>query len=180
MKKEIQPHPSWLEGVQSLKSSNRKLLDNTEKLAKATEKFAKICENCQGLPEKGGPQSFGAMVWKPYNKSEGKAVKKKKKKRKSSSSSESDESSEQKSSADSDDKLNKKVQALEKDMERMRKEFKSMKGTTSRMEEGEIWCTDYKEKGHAKGACPKKAMCDICQVLGHSMECPYNMKTWSQ
>ena len=60
-------------------------------------------------------------------------------------------------------------------------EFKSMKGTTSHIEEGEIWCTDCKEKGDTRGACPKKAMCDICQVLGHSTkECPYNMKTRSQ
>lgn len=62
----------------------------------------------------------------------------------------------------------------------MRKEFKSMKGT-GHMEEGEIWCTDCKEKGHSKGVCPKKAMCDICQVWGHSTkECPFNMKTRSQ
>lgn len=35
-----------------------------------------------------------------------------------------------------------------------------------------------KKEGHRKGSYPKKAFCDICQVLGHSTkECPYNMKT---
>ncbi|XP_057853392.1 uncharacterized protein LOC131063560 [Cryptomeria japonica] len=50
-----------------------------------------------------------------------------------------------------------------------------MKGSTSKNED--VWCTDCKE-GHTKGTCPKKAFCEICQMLGHAVkECPYNMKT---
>ena len=115
-------------------------------------------------------------------KSERKTAKKKKKKRsKSSLSSESDESSDEGRSADSEEEPSKKVQALQKDLEQMRKEFKSMMGTGGHMEEGGIWCMDCKEKGHSKGACSKKVMCDICQVLGHSTkECLFNMKTRSQ
>ncbi|XP_057829971.1 uncharacterized protein LOC131041010 [Cryptomeria japonica] len=76
----------------------------------------------------------------------------------------------------SDEGSSKKVQALQKDMYRMMKEFKSMKGSTSKNEE--VWYVECKEEGHTKGTFPKKAFCDICQVLGHSTkECPYNMKT---
>lgn len=75
----------------------------------------------------------------------------------------------------SDEGSNKKVQALQKDMHCMLKEFKSMKGSTSKDEE--VWCTECKEEGHTKDTCPKKSY-EICQVMGHSTkECPYNMKT---
>lgn len=100
----------------------------------------------------------------------------KKKKNRSSSSSEDDTLEEESSS---DEKPKKKVTALQKDMERMLKEFKSMKGTTSK--DDELWCTDCKENGHTKGACPKKAFCDIFQIMGHSTkECPYNLKARNQ
>lgn len=98
---------------------------------------------------------------------------KKKKNNKSSSNEDCDSSN-----GSSNKESSKKVQALQKDMERMRKEFKAMKSTSRT--EGDVWCTECKEEGHMKGACPKKAFCEICQVMGHSIkECPYNMKTWS-
>ncbi|XP_057834881.2 uncharacterized protein LOC131045323 [Cryptomeria japonica] len=51
-----------------------------------------------------------------------------------------------------------------------------MKGSTSKNED--VWCTDCKEGGHTKGICPKRAFCEICQMLGHAVkECSYNMKT---
>ncbi|GLJ23905.1 hypothetical protein SUGI_0454230 [Cryptomeria japonica] len=100
----------------------------------------------------------------------------KKKKNRSSSSSEDDTSEEESSS---DEKPKKKITALQKDMERMLKEFKTMKGTTGK--DDELWCTDCKESGHTKGACPKKVFCDICQIMGHSTkECPYNLKAHNQ
>ena len=75
----------------------------------------------------------------------------------------------------SDKEESKRMQALQKDMHQMMKEFKAIKGSSSKSE-GELWCTDCKE-GHTKGTCPKKVFCDICQVLGYSKQCPYNMKT---
>lgn len=90
--------------------------------------------------------------------SEGKTSKKKKDK-----SSGDDGSSER----SSDDESNKKVHALQKDMHRTMREFKAMKGSSNK-NKGDLWCADCKEEGHTKGMYPKKAFCDICQVLGHS------------
>lgn len=72
----------------------------------------------------------------------------------------SDDDSETKSS---EDRSSKKVLALQRDLERMMRELKAAKGSTSKTEEDTVWCTDCKEPGHTKGSCPKKAFCDICQ-----------------
>lgn len=101
----------------------------------------------------------------------------KKKSNKYSSDDDEDSDGESSNSGES----SKKVHALQKDMERMLKEFKAMKGSTSKTEENDVWCTDCRSDGHTKGSCPKKAFCDICQIAGHfTKECPYNMKTKNQ
>lgn len=93
----------------------------------------------------------------------------KKKKDKSSGDDGSSESS-------NDEDSSKKVHALQKDMHRMMREFKAIKGSSSK-NKGDLWCADC-EEGHTEGTCPKKTFCDICQVQGHSTkECLYNMKT---
>lgn len=97
-------------------------------------------------------------------------------KKKGKSSSEENDSSSDESGKEGSKK---KGTALQRDMECMMREFKAMKGSTSRTE-GDVWCTKCKEEGHTKGTCPKKAFCEICQVMGHSIkECPYNMKAQS-
>ncbi len=68
--------------------------------------------------------------------SESKTIKKRRSK--FSSSSKSDESSDEGSNVDTEEEPSKKVQALQKDLEWMRKEFKSMMGTSGHTEEGEI------------------------------------------
>lgn len=85
------------------------------------------------------------------------------KKKKNKSSSDDDSSSDKRSS--SDDESNPKVRALQKDMERMMREMKATKGSTSKADEGDLWCTDCRSDGHTKGSCPKKAFCDICQIV---------------
>lgn len=72
----------------------------------------------------------------------------------------------------------KTVQALQKDMLWMMQELKADK--ESGRDDKELWCTDCKAERHTKGTCSRKAFCDICQVLGHSIkECSYNLKTRS-
>ena len=82
------------------------------------------------------------------------------KRKKSKSSSESDESFDEDSS--SNDESNKKVQALQKDMERVMHEFKMMKRGARHRDEGKLWCMKCKESRHTKGVCLKKSICDIC------------------
>lgn len=99
------------------------------------------------------------------------------KKKRSKSSSDKDDTSDDDSGSDGESKG--KVKALQKDMDRM-KEFKTMKGGTSKGEV-DIWYTDCKASGHTMGSCPKKIFCDTCQIMGHSTkECPYNMKVRNQ
>lgn len=86
-----------------------------------------------------------------YNKAKDlKSESKTRKKKKNISSDGEDDSSEESSDQESN-----KIQALQKDMLRMMKEFKNMKTNPSRSTEGGLWCTDCKEEGHTKGSCPK-------------------------
>ena len=56
--------------------------------------------------------------------------------------------------------------------------MKEIIGSKEEKREGkELWCRDYRKEGHTKNICPRKAFCDICQVMGDSIkDCPYNLK----
>lgn len=71
-----------------------------------------------------------------------------KKKKKNKSSDSNDSSS---NDCSSDEEGNKKVQALQKDMLRIMKEFKNMQKGSSQTREEELWYTDCKVEGHTKG-----------------------------
>ena len=56
--------------------------------------------------------------------------------------------------------------------------MKELTGSNEEKGEGEELCrTHCKKERHIENTCPRKAFCDICQVLGHSIkDCPYNLK----
>lgn len=81
------------------------------------------------------------------------------------------------SESSSDKESSKKVQALQKDMLRMMKEFKNLKKNPDSMK-GELWCTYCKEEGHTKGSCSKKKLRDLpdCGTFHKGMPIQYEVK----
>ena len=77
---------------------------------------------------------------------------KKTKKKTKSSSSDSDDDASSKEESNDDENGRKKVRALQKVMIRMMKEFKNMH---KEMKGNDLWCTECKTEGHAKGSCLK-------------------------
>lgn len=59
--------------------------------------------------------------------------------------------------------------------------MKEVAGSKKEKKEGRnLRCTKCEKEGHTKGACLKKAFCEIYQVLGHEIkDCLYNLKTRS-
>ena len=96
-----------------------------------------------------------------YNRAMNLESEQKTKKKKKTSSSDSDDDEPSGEDSSDDEGSSKKVRALQKDMIRMMKEFKSMNKETKG---NDLWCTECK-KGHTKGSCPKDQFCEICQIM---------------